>query len=41
LTHVEVLSHLDYFAASPSAETRKVAASFGARTLVMRAVKPT
>jgi arsenite methyltransferase len=38
-TDVELLSHLDYFAASASAETRKVAASFGARTLVMRAVK--
>jgi len=39
-TGVELLSHLDYFAGSSSAETRKVAASFGARTLVMRAVKP-
>jgi arsenite methyltransferase len=38
-TDVELLSRLDYFAGSPSAETRKVAASFGARTLVMRAVK--
>jgi arsenite methyltransferase len=38
-TDVELLSHLDYFAGSSSAETRKVAASFGARTLVMRAVK--
>lgn len=37
---VEVLSHLDYFAASTSAETRKVAGSFGARTVVMRGVKP-
>jgi len=36
----EVLSHLDYFSASPSAETRKVAASFGARTVVVRARKP-
>ena len=40
LTDVEVLSHLDYFAGSPSPETRKVAASFGAQTLVMRAAKP-
>jgi arsenite methyltransferase len=40
LTEVEPLSRLDYFAASPSAETRKVAASFGARTLVLRATKP-
>jgi ubiquinone/menaquinone biosynthesis C-methylase UbiE len=39
LGNVELLSHLDYFAGSPSAETRKVAASFGARTLVMRAGK--
>jgi SAM-dependent methyltransferase len=38
-TDVELLSHLDYFAGSPSAETRKVAASFGAQTLVMRAMK--
>jgi arsenite methyltransferase len=38
-TGVELLSRLDYFAGSPSAETRKVAESFGARTLVMRAVK--
>jgi SAM-dependent methyltransferase len=37
---VEVLSRLDYFSASPSAETRKVAASFGARTVVIRALKP-
>jgi SAM-dependent methyltransferase len=37
---VEVLSHLDYFAASASAETRKVAGSFGAQTIVARAVKP-
>jgi arsenite methyltransferase len=39
-TDVEVLGHLDYFAGSSSAETRKVAASFGARTVVMRATKP-
>jgi SAM-dependent methyltransferase len=39
-TDVELLSYLDYFAGSPSAETRKVAASFGARTVVMRAMKP-
>ena len=37
---VELLSHLDYFEASASAETRKVAGSFGARTAVMRATKP-
>lgn len=34
---VEVLSHLDYFARSPNAETRKVASSFEARALVLRA----
>jgi arsenite methyltransferase len=39
LADVELLRHLDYFAGSPSAETRKVAASFGAQTLVMRAAK--
>lgn len=37
---VEVLRRLDYFSASNSAETRKVAGSFGARTAVIRAVKP-
>jgi arsenite methyltransferase len=36
---VEVLSHLDYFAGSGSESTRKVAGSFGARTMVMKAVK--
>jgi arsenite methyltransferase len=41
LVDVKVLSHLDYFAASPSAETRKVAASFGARALVIRGAKRT
>lgn len=39
-TDVEVLSHLDYFSGSASEETRQVAGSFGARTMVMRAVKP-
>jgi arsenite methyltransferase len=39
-SEVEVLGHLDYFSRSASEETRKVAGSFGARTLVMRAVKP-
>jgi arsenite methyltransferase len=39
LVDVELLSRLDYFAGSPSAETRKVAASFGAQTLVVRAAK--
>jgi arsenite methyltransferase len=36
---LEVLSTLDYFAGSASAETRKVAASFGAHTVVIRAVR--
>ncbi len=36
---VSVLSHLDYFAASASQETRNVAASFGAVTVVMQALK--
>jgi arsenite methyltransferase len=36
---VETLSRLDYFAHSPSEETRKVAASFGATALVLRARK--
>lgn len=37
---IETLAHLDYFSGSASEETRKVAGSFGARTMVMRAVKP-
>jgi arsenite methyltransferase len=37
---VEVLSRLDYFARSPSAETRRVAASLGALSMVIRARKP-
>jgi SAM-dependent methyltransferase len=37
---VEVLSRQDYFAASASTETRKVAGSFGAHAFVLRAVKP-
>ncbi|MFL5620749.1 MAG: methyltransferase domain-containing protein [Gemmatimonadaceae bacterium] len=36
---VDVLQRLDYFAGSGSAETRKVAASFGAHTIVLRASK--
>jgi SAM-dependent methyltransferase len=39
LSRVEVLSRLDYFAGSASAETRKVAAGFGAHTLVIRGYK--
>ncbi len=38
---VTALSHLDYFSNSANEETRKVAASFGAHTVVMRARKPT
>jgi len=37
---VEVIQKVDYFAASPSEETRKVAGSFGAHAVVLRAVKP-
>lgn len=37
---VDVLSRHDYFAGSHSAETRKVAGSFGAHAIVLRAVKP-
>lgn len=36
----ELLSRQDYFAASPSPETRKVAGSFGAHAVVLRAEKP-
>jgi arsenite methyltransferase len=36
---VELISHLDYFSASASEETRKVAGSFGAHSVTMRAVK--
>ena len=39
--HVEVLSRLDYFSASSSAETRKVAASFGAHSVALQARKYT
>jgi SAM-dependent methyltransferase len=38
---VDVLRRLDYFAASPSAETRRVAAGFGAQSAIIRARKPT
>lgn len=36
-TTVEILKQLDYFSASGSAETRKVAGSFDAHTIVLRA----
>lgn len=39
-TAVEVLSRHDYFAASSSEETRKVAGSFGAHAVVLKALKP-
>ncbi|MGH7570207.1 MAG: methyltransferase domain-containing protein [Gemmatimonadales bacterium] len=38
--NVELVSRQDYFAASSSAETRQVAAGFGAHAVVFRAVKP-
>lgn len=37
---VDVLARHDYFAGSTSAETRKVASSFGAHAFVLRATKP-
>jgi arsenite methyltransferase len=40
LREIEILRQQDYFAGSSSAETRKVAGSFGAHTVVMRAMKP-
>jgi arsenite methyltransferase len=36
---IEVLGHLDYFSASMSAETRSIARSFKASSIVLRAVK--
>lgn len=39
LRDLELLGTLDYFAASASAETRKVAASFGAHAVILRAVR--
>lgn len=39
-TDVDVLSDLDYFSRSPSEETRSVAASFGAESIVFSARKP-
>jgi arsenite methyltransferase len=40
LRSLEVLSRSDYFAGSTSAETRKVAGSFGAHAIVLRGRKP-
>jgi SAM-dependent methyltransferase len=40
LCDVEVLSRSDYFDGSSSAETRRVAGSFGAHSVVLRAQKP-
>ncbi len=40
LVDIEVLGRHDYFAASPSAETREVAELFGALAVVLRARKP-
>jgi hypothetical protein len=39
LGDLEVLTVLDYFAGSSSAETRKVAGSFGAHSIVLRGRK--
>ncbi len=38
---VDAIGHLDHFASSPNAESRKVAELFNAHSLVMRATKPT
>jgi len=38
-TGIEILRRLDYFAASENEETRQVAASFGARAIVLRAAR--
>jgi SAM-dependent methyltransferase len=40
LCDVQVLSRSDYFSGSRNAETRQVAGSFGAHTMVLRARKP-
>jgi SAM-dependent methyltransferase len=40
LCDVQVLSRSDYFSGSCNAETRRVAGSFGAHTVVLRAGKP-
>lgn len=40
LSDLEVLDRRDYFSGSGSAETRKVAGSFGAHSVVLRARKP-
>ena len=40
LRNLEVLSRSDYFSGSSSKETRKVAESFGAHAIVLRAGKP-
>jgi len=40
LCDVQIIARLDYFSASSSAETRKVAGSFGAHSIVMRGRKP-
>lgn len=37
---VEVIQRVDYFAASPSEDTREVAGSFGAHAVVLRGMKP-
>lgn len=37
---VRIVQEVDYFRASPSEETREVAASFGAHAVVVQAVKP-
>ena len=40
LERIETVGHLEYFCASASAETRSIARSFNACSIVLRAVKP-
>jgi hypothetical protein len=40
LTDANVLGVIDYFQASPSEATRRVAASLGAKAMVLTAAKP-
>lgn len=39
-TDLEIIQEVDYFAASPSADTKKVAGDFGAHAIVIRGTKP-
>jgi len=37
---VQAVSHVDYFSKSPEPDTREVAASYGAQTVVLKGTKP-